>query len=71
MAIGLQRQIARLRGVEPARVEVDQVGLNHLTWVRAVRIDGEDVLPALLAEHGDALADGARASRAGCSTSSA
>src|SRR6185295_7331248 len=53
---GLHRQIAALRGVEPARVEVDQVGLNHLTWVRAVRIDGEDVLPALLAEHGDALA---------------
>ena len=24
-------------GVEPARVVVDQVGLNHLTWVRAVR----------------------------------
>ena len=28
----------------PARIEVDQVGLNHLTWVRAVRLDGEDVL---------------------------
>ena len=25
----------RLLGVEPARVVVDQVGLNHLTWVRA------------------------------------
>ncbi len=32
-------------GVEPAAVVVDQVGLNHLTWVRAVRVDGDDVLP--------------------------
>jgi len=37
-------------------VLVDQVGLNHLTWVRAAWLDGEDVLPALLAEHGDELA---------------
>ena len=59
VAIGLQRHIARLRGVDPAQVVVDQVGLNHLTRVRAVRIDGEDELPALLAEHGDELADGA------------
>src|SRR5204862_8152848 len=34
-------------------------GLNHLTWVRAVRVDGKDVLPELLAEHGDELAAGA------------
>ena len=33
------------------------MGLNHLTWVRAVRLDGRDVLPELLAEHGDTLAD--------------
>jgi 6-phospho-beta-glucosidase len=43
-------------GVEPGRVLVDNVGLNHLTWVRAVLLDGEDVLPDLLAEHGDELA---------------
>ena len=56
VAIGFQRHLARLLGVEPARVLVDQVGLNHLTWVRAVLVDGRDVLPALLAEHGDELA---------------
>ena len=32
------------------------MGLNHLSWVRFVRIDGEDVLPELLASHGDELA---------------
>jgi 6-phospho-beta-glucosidase len=57
VAIGFQREIARLLGVEPERVLVDQVGLNHLTWIRAVRLDGSDVLPDLLAERGDELAD--------------
>src|SRR5204863_2456428 len=59
VAIGFQRTIAPLLGVEPDQVLVDQVGLNHLTWVRAVRVDGKDVLPELLAEHGDELAAGA------------
>jgi 6-phospho-beta-glucosidase len=56
VAIGLQRKVAKLLGVDPARLAVDQVGLNHLTWVRAIRLDGEDVLPDVLAEHGDDLA---------------
>jgi 6-phospho-beta-glucosidase len=56
VAIGFQRSFARWLGVEPEHVLVDQVGLNHLTWVRAVRLDGEDVLPQLLAEHGDEIA---------------
>lgn len=57
VAIGFQRRFADWLGVEPDRVIVDQVGLNHLTWVRRVLLDGEDVLPGLLAEHGDELAD--------------
>lgn len=56
VAIGFERQVARELGVEPERVAVEQVGLNHLTWVRAVRVDGRDVLPELLEEHLDALA---------------
>jgi 6-phospho-beta-glucosidase len=59
VAIGFQRSIARMLDLEPARVLVDQVGLNHLTWVRAVRVDGDDVLPELLASHGEELADDA------------
>ncbi len=57
VAIGFQRSIARLLGVDPARVIVDQVGLNHLTWIRAVHVEGRDLLPELLAEHGEELAD--------------
>jgi 6-phospho-beta-glucosidase len=56
VAIGFQRRFAALLGVEPARVLVDQAGLNHLTWVRGVLLDGRDVLPELLDEHGDELA---------------
>jgi len=56
VAITFQRHVARLLGVEPGRIVVDQVGLNHLSWVRFVRVDGHDVLPELLAEHGDELA---------------
>ncbi len=57
VAITLQRRFAALLGVEPAHVVVDQVGLNHLTWVRGVLLDGEDVLAGLLEEHGDELAE--------------
>jgi 6-phospho-beta-glucosidase len=57
VAIGFQRSAAKLFGVVPERVVVDQVGLNHLTWVRAVRLDGIDVLPELIAEHGEAIAE--------------
>jgi 6-phospho-beta-glucosidase len=59
VAIGCQRSFARLLGVEPERVEIDQVGLNHLSWVRFVRLDGRDVLPELLAGHGDEIAQDA------------
>jgi 6-phospho-beta-glucosidase len=57
VAIGLQRMIAGLLRVEPQRVVVDQVGLNHLTWIRRVLLDGADVLPGLLDEQASALAD--------------
>lgn len=57
VAIGLQRQLAKLLEVSAERVAVDQVGLNHLTWVRRVLLDGNDVLPDLLVRHGQELGD--------------
>jgi 6-phospho-beta-glucosidase len=56
VAINFQRQIAAHLGVPPERVLVDQVGLNHLTWIRAVRVDGHEILDEVIANHGDALA---------------
>src|ERR671918_1451104 len=55
-AIGFQRRFAALLGVAPDRVELEHVGLNHLTWERAVRVDGTDRLGELLDDHGEALA---------------
>ncbi|MGW1326776.1 6-phospho-beta-glucosidase [Streptomyces antibioticus] len=67
VAIGFQRKFAALLGVAPSAVHLDHVGLNHLTWETAVRLDGpegEDVLPRLLAGHGDAVAADLRLPRA-------
>lgn len=66
VAIGFQRKFAKLLDVAPSAVHLDHVGLNHLTWERGVRIggpDGEDMLPKLLAEHGDAISDDLRLPR--------
>ncbi len=56
VAIGFQRIFAGMLGVEPERVGLEHVGLNHLTWERAVLLDGTDVLPDLIAAHGEELA---------------
>ncbi|WEV27820.1 6-phospho-beta-glucosidase [Streptomyces sp. 71268] len=59
VAIGFQRKFAKLLDVAPEQVYLDHVGLNHLTWERGVRIggpEGENVLPRLIAEHGEAIA---------------
>jgi 6-phospho-beta-glucosidase len=48
VAIGFQRELARRFGVEPRRVQLEHVGLNHLSWERAVFVDGVDRLPELL-----------------------
>ncbi|MEU9943326.1 6-phospho-beta-glucosidase [Streptomyces lavendulae] len=67
VAIGLQRKFAALLDVAPAEVHLDHVGLNHLTWETGVRLggpDGTDVLPRLLAGHGDAVAADLRLPRA-------
>ncbi|TAK01354.1 MAG: 6-phospho-beta-glucosidase [Chloroflexota bacterium] len=52
VAIGFQRSFAARFGVEPERVELEHVGLNHLSWERAVRVDGVDRLPEILAGDG-------------------
>jgi 6-phospho-beta-glucosidase len=56
VAIGLQRQLARLLAVVPERVQLEHVGLNHLSWERRVMVDGVDVLPELLARDADRVA---------------
>ncbi|GAA4226834.1 6-phospho-beta-glucosidase [Actinomadura meridiana] len=56
VAIGFQRRAAALLDVPADRVSLGHAGLNHLTWVRSVLLDGQDVLPHILADHPDDLA---------------
>jgi 6-phospho-beta-glucosidase len=59
---GLVRRACAAAGVDPGGrlaqmpdgVEVDYLGLNHLGWLRGLRVDGTDRLPGLLADQ-DAL----------------
>jgi 6-phospho-beta-glucosidase len=56
VAIGFQRRFAALFGVQPERVELGHVGLNHLSWIRSVAVDGVDRLPEILESGADELA---------------
>lgn len=72
VAIGLQRFFAGLLDVQPERIALDHLGLNHLTWERGVRLldvgesgvptsatdrPGKDLLPSLLETQGELLAN--------------
>lgn len=48
--VGLGRRVARLLGARPEEAWIDYVGLNHLGWLRGLRIGGRDELPRLLAD---------------------
>ncbi|MFE4051122.1 6-phospho-beta-glucosidase [Streptomyces sp. YIM B13518] len=48
--VGLGRRVARVLGARPGEAWVDYVGLNHLGWVRGLRVAGRDELPRLLAD---------------------
>ncbi|GAP05764.1 MAG TPA: 6-phospho-beta-glucosidase [Anaerolinea thermolimosa] len=39
------------QSIDPARAELDSLGLNHLTWYRGFRVDGEDYWPQILSAY--------------------
>ncbi len=55
--IGFQRMFARQLGVDPANVQLEHVGLNHLSWERGVSVDGENKLPHLIEVYADQLGE--------------
>jgi 6-phospho-beta-glucosidase len=55
-AMVFRQHFARILDVSADRIELDHAGLNHLTWELGVRLDGEEILPRLLEEHGDRVA---------------
>jgi 6-phospho-beta-glucosidase len=56
VAIGFQRRFAARFDVAPGHVLLDHVGVNHLTWIRSVLVDGVERLPELLDLDGEAIA---------------
>jgi 6-phospho-beta-glucosidase len=56
--VGLIRRACAAAGVDPGpslgavtdRVDADYLGINHLGWLRALRVSGTDLLPGLLRE---------------------
>ncbi|MEV7422798.1 6-phospho-beta-glucosidase [Streptomyces sp. NPDC091212] len=48
--VGLGRRVARVLGADPDEAGIDYVGLNHLGWLRGLRVAGRDELPRLLAD---------------------
>ncbi|MGP0031754.1 MAG: 6-phospho-beta-glucosidase [Acidimicrobiales bacterium] len=57
VAIWAQRRIGHYLGVDPDVVEIEHVGLNHLTWIRSARLPGDtqDRLPGLFERYGPEL----------------
>jgi 6-phospho-beta-glucosidase len=47
-AINAQRGIARMFHVGPEQVYIEQVGLNHLNWIRRISIGGDDATEQVL-----------------------
>ena len=56
VAITLQRRLAALLDVPWKQVELEHVGLNHLSWARAVRLNGEDRTADVLQRYASELA---------------
>ncbi len=56
VAINFQHNFAALLDVDPGRVQLQHVGLNHLSWENGVLVDGVDRLPFLLDRRLDEVA---------------
>jgi 6-phospho-beta-glucosidase len=57
VAITMHRSLAERLGVDPQRVQLEHVGLNHLSWIRGILVDGVDRLPQLLEAHAAEIAE--------------
>jgi len=58
-AMVFQRHFAKVLDVPPETVELDHVGLNHLTWELGVRVSGRELLPELTTTYVDRVAPAA------------
>jgi 6-phospho-beta-glucosidase len=54
---GMQVEIARALDVEPDRVRIDVIGLNHLSWVRTIYLDGGNITDEVIDRMASQLGD--------------
>jgi 6-phospho-beta-glucosidase len=54
-AMTAQRGIAKSLAVDPTEVQIEQVGLNHLNWIRRITVGGSDVTAEILTQRMDEL----------------
>jgi len=47
-ATGIKIELSKVLGISSADLKVNAYGLNHLSWVNAVRLGGTNILPELL-----------------------
>jgi len=45
----MQMAVASLLGVDPARLRFEFIGLNHLSWIRRIALDGQDITRSVIA----------------------
>jgi len=55
VATWTRKRIGHYLGVDPDDVDLEHVGLNHLTWARSATVDGVDRMPELLERFGPEL----------------
>ncbi|WP_370614306.1 6-phospho-beta-glucosidase [Mumia sp. Pv 4-285] len=48
--VGLFKRVARVLGIPRDEITFDYAGLNHLGWLHRALVDGEDLLPRVLAD---------------------
>jgi 6-phospho-beta-glucosidase len=48
--IGLMKRVSKALVKDGKDFDFDYVGLNHLGWLRSIEVDGEDLLPNLMAD---------------------
>ena len=41
--------LAQILGVSPPTIQIDSFGLNHLSWIKGVYVDGSEVLQSMIA----------------------
>ena len=56
VAIWTRKRVGHYLEVDPEDVDLEHVGLNHLTWARSATVDGVDRMPELLERFGPELA---------------